>query len=407
MKKILAIFMAIIMMLSLCVTSFAQGTAVKENPLQFHKDGSFTIVHLTDSHIHYPMNYAIKQFIIEMLDTVKPDIVVLGGDNLTDPNEASDISETPFADSAKEFFSLFTERGIYFTITLGNHDRQFGMDGNELFYYYEKFGGEYFLGYDAEPSLYGYGTHDLQILSSDGSKTAFNLFMIDSGDSVFDEKGNNLGYDSVHPDQIEWYKNRAAQLKEENGGEVVPSMVFQHIIVQEIDDYLFYNVKHSAGALGEDFDGRYYLFTPIPKIRNIKSGLIMEKPCPGYYNFGQLDAMKETGDVVAVFSGHDHSNTFTVNIDGIDVVNTGGCKPQAAMRLFTSGVRVIRLNENDPRNYESEMVTLTQLGNMDGSKIFSNGDFSKSDIIITGIWEKVTGFVMSIVAFFNNISIIK
>ena len=39
-------------------------------------------------------------------------------------------------------------------------------------------------------------------------------------------------------EQIEWYKETSAKLKEENGGETVNSLVFQHIIVPEIYDVL-------------------------------------------------------------------------------------------------------------------------------------------------------------------------
>lgn len=400
MKKFLSVLLATVMLFCFTVSVFARD--IGESSLKFNSDGKFTIVHLTDSHLHYPMDDYMKQYIVEMLDTVNPDLVVLGGDTSTDANELKDIYDNPHELSIQEICQLFVDRGIYFTLTLGNHDRQTGKSGEELFGIYSKFGGKYFLGYDAKPELYGYGTHDLPIMSSDGKKVAFNLYMFDSGDSVYDENGRSLGYDSVHKDQIEWYKDRANQLKTENGGNVVPSMAFQHIIVQEIDDYLFYNVKSSVGKIGEDFDGRHYLFTPIPKIHNIKDGFIMEKPCPGYYNFGQLEAMKQTGDVVAVFSGHDHSNTFTVNIDGIDVVNTGGCKYQAPLRLFTSGVRVITLDENNPRDYESSMYTIINAAHADGSEIFSKGGLKKSEIIITQMWEKLFTFAMKIFYIINK-----
>lgn len=396
-KKFTAAILAAAMLFALCIPASAQDARPS---LRFGDDGRFTIVHLTDSHIHFPMEKFKKQYICEMLDTVKPDIVVLGGDTITDSNEATAVSDTPFEDACRELCSLFAEREIPFTITFGNHDRQFGIDGETLLAYYTEYGGGYFLGYDADPGLYGCGTHDLPVLSSDGSRVALDLFMMDSGDSVFDENNNRLGYDSVHPDEIEWYKNRAAELKEANGGETVPSMVFQHIIVPEIDDMLFYDVRNSAGALGEDFDGKHILFTPIPKIHNIKSGVIMEKPCPGYYNYGQLAAMQETGDVIAVFSGHDHSNTFTVNIGGIDVVNTGGCKTQAPLRLFTSGVRVITVDENDPRAYESSMLSFTDLAKAEGSEIFPSDDISGWDIFLTGFWEVLTRFVISAVRIF-------
>ncbi|HBL41231.1 MAG TPA: hypothetical protein DDY98_06540 [Ruminococcaceae bacterium] len=273
-KKILSAVLALFMAASLCLPCFAS----EKQTLQFRADGKFTIIHLADFHQHYPVDPLLKQYVIETLDSVKPDLVVLGGDVAGDVADSPATCQNPLEECIKQICELFTARKIPFTITFGNHDRQSGKSGPELLEYYERYGGDYFLGSDAVPELTGCGTHDLPILSSDGKKTAFNLFMFDSGDSVFDEKGNRLGYDSVHTDQIEWYKNRATELKEQNGGVTVPSMAFQHIIVEEIDDALFYRVDNSVGGLGEDFYDGHFLFTPIPKIQNVKSGVVMAFP---------------------------------------------------------------------------------------------------------------------------------
>ncbi len=395
-KKTISFLLALVMAVSLCVPCFAAEAGEKQT-LKFRADGNFTIIHLTDFHQHYPLDPLLKQYVIETLDTVKPDLVVLGGDIAGDVKEAPASCPNPLEECIRQICELFTERKVPFTITFGNHDRQSGKSGPELLEYYERYGGVYFLGSDAVPELTGCGTHDLPILSSDGKKVAFNLYMFDSGDSVFDEEGNYLGYDSVHTDQIEWYKNRAAQLKADNGGVPVPSMAFQHIIVEEIYDALHDRVNNSVGALGMDFYDGHYILAPIPKIQNIKSGVYMEKCYPGYYNFGQFEEMRRTGDVIAIFSGHDHSNTFTVNVDGIDIVNTGGCKYQAPLRLFTSGVRVIRLNEKNPREYESRMVSVKEIGSMDGSHVFDAGGITKTDLILTTFWEVLTRVVMGLV----------
>lgn len=398
-KKIISILLCFTMLFAFSSVAFAADTA--GNVLQFNEDGKFTIVHLTDSHLHYPMPSFQRAYITEMLETVKPDIVVLGGDTVTDFGDAVPDGRDSMEAEIEELCDILAAHKTYFTITLGNHDRQNGHSGELLFSYYARYGGEYFLGYNVDDKLDGYGTHDLPVLSSDGSKIAFDLYMFDSGAWVADENGNSLGYDSVHADAVEWYKNRAAELKAANGGNVVPAMAFQHIIVQEIDDYVFYPVPFSVGAIGEDFDGKHILFTPIPKIHNAKSGVIMEKPCPGYYNHGQFDAMKETGDIIAVYSGHDHSNTFTINIDGIDVVNTGGCKFQTDFRFFTSGVRVITVDEKDPSAYESHMYSMLEAAGLDGSEVLNYGDFSKASVNISKIASFLFQTITKIAYFFN------
>ena len=39
---------------------------------------------------------------------------------------------------------------------------------------------EYCLAYDADPEIYGMGTHNLPVMSSDGKKVAYNIWMFDS-----------------------------------------------------------------------------------------------------------------------------------------------------------------------------------------------------------------------------------
>ena len=72
----------------------------------------------------------------------------------------------------------------------------------------------------------------------------------------------------------------------------------------------------------------------------------------------QFEAMKECGDVKAVVFGHDHLNSFTAEIDGIDIIQT----PCTSFRCYGSrdrGVRLFTVYENG--EYESEMLTYKDL----------------------------------------------
>lgn len=88
-----------------------------------------------------------------------------------------------------------------------------------------------------DADVYGCGNCCLTIKSSDGSRDAFGIWLIDSNDYVKRPDGS-FGYDRVHSDQIEWYERRAAQLREANGGEPLPSILFQHMPVQQELDML-------------------------------------------------------------------------------------------------------------------------------------------------------------------------
>ena len=344
--------------------------------LKFDKNGNFNILHLTDWHCDYPLPAVHRQLVLESLAEAKPDLVVLGGD----------LSEAAHEDqpaAIKEICDIFVDAKIPFVITFGNHDYNHDYTIDEMFAFYKEYGGEYFIGTDENPDLFGCGTCSIPVYSNDGSKIAYNIYCLDSGDRAVTD-GEDKGYDSVHADQIEWYQNKAEELKNANGGEYVPSVVFQHIIVQEIYDKLFPVAKsHSKGV--REYETVTYNLIPIPNYSNVKDGYIFEKPCPGYYNYGQLDAMSKNGDVRAIFCGHDHYNSFTVEIDGVDIINTPSIKPHILLRKINWGPRAITLHEDG--SYENRVLMTCWLAEKEGSQLVSKGAVAKIEIFIVKIWK--------------------
>ena len=377
MKKVIAVVLS--MLLVFCNSAVAFAAIPGENDvLKFDENGDFKIFNICDIQDDFPINKTIVAFIKDMIRIHKPDIVVLGGDNSTASKETK-------ADAIKELCEIFVDSKTYFTFVFGNHDDEQGVSREELFKMYKLYGGKYCLAYDAVPELSGVGTHNLTVKSSDGKKIAYNLYMFDSNTYVYDEEGNELGYDCVHADQIEWYKNTAAALKTANGGETVKAMAFQHIIVQEINEMMFYESPFSLGVTTRNYDGQSYTYLPF--VHNIKDGFLLEAPCPGYYNYGQFDAFVETGDVVATFSGHDHLNSFTVEKDGVDIVNTPGCTFGSYGDPATRGIRMLTINEKDTSVYKSEMLTVSDYVLNGGEYLTEFGDFTKFDANL-GIFEK-------------------
>ena len=369
-KRVISVLLSLLLALGAGIGVWAEGG--QETRLKFDENGDFNILHLTDWHCGYPLPALHKQLVLESLAEAKPDLVVLGGDLSEAANE-----DQPAA--IKEICEIFVQAEIPFLITFGNHDYMHGYTIDEMFAFYQEFGGAYFIGTDEQPDLFGCGTCSIPVYAHDGSRVAYNIYCFDSGDSVAGK-----GYDSVHADQIEWYREKAEELKDANGGEFVPAVVFQHIIVQEIYDKLFPAAqKYSVGV--REYDTQNYDLLPIPNLSNIKDGYIFEKPCPGYYNHGQLDAMSKNGDVRAIFCGHDHYNSFTVEIDGVDIVNTPSVKPHIFLRKINWGSRVITLHEDG--SYESRVLTALELADREGSAITATGDVSRFEFFLVKIWK--------------------
>ncbi|MBQ6265843.1 MAG: metallophosphoesterase [Clostridia bacterium] len=403
MKKTISLILAAVLVAG-CFGAFASAES-SGKVLKFNSEGKFRIVHLSDVQDVYPLNATTKEFIKEMLAELKPDIVVLGGDNCVADAEDKEAA-------IEELCSIFVDAKTYFTFVFGNHDHQQMFDGQEnkteqsvgirqrLLEMYQRYGGEYCLAYDADPDVSGVAKHNLPIYSNDGSKVEYNLYMMDSN-AYYPNENEDKGYDGIHPDELDWYKNVASQLKEENGGKPVPAMMFQHIVMQESADALFISSPVNLGDAGktfEDIDGNEKYYTYLPKLGSIQEGFLLEFPCPNYRDYGQLAAIKEAGDVVAVFSGHDHTNSYKITVDGIDIVNTGGCTYHSYGNTLNRGVRVIDLDESDLSTYSTFTYTVAEQALKDGSTISTLGDISKGEATFAVIGAKLLAALMSVLS---------
>jgi len=265
----------------------------------------------------------------------KPDLVILMGDNAYGIN-AEEIKKTliritkPYADNKTPF-----------SFILGNHDLQSGVkDIDELYSIYKT------LPCCVTP----YGDFELQIKTSDSSKTALSLLHIYSGDGA-DKKFYSY-YDFVKDEQISWIKNKAKEINNENGK--TPAVIFQHIPVQEelglLKERSFMSMLFD-GVYGQNENkGKFYT------LKNKADGYLGECPCPSGVNSGEFEAVKETGNIFAMFFGHDHMNDFVGMYDGIIM---GQCKLSSFNAYgdgLMQGVRIIEFNEDKPFTLNTRML---------------------------------------------------
>ena len=385
MKKMLSVILALTMVFSLTAVAGANGTANPQGTLSFRADGKFKILFLADVQDGYPMKDAAVQFINEVLDAAEPDLVIFGGDNIV----TDDIL------AYEQLLPPLVERGIKFTFVFGNHDDESThLNPEQMLAEYQKRPG--CLAVDPEPSLHGCATHNLEIKSSDATKTAFNLWLFDSGDYATYENGES-GYDCVRADQIEWYKNKSAVLQATNGGELVPSLAFQHIIVQEIYEAAYFKTPN-LGKLTKNFcDGTSY--GVVPNLLKI-NGIIQEGPCPSLDNDGQWDAFVQRGDVLGCVSGHDHVNSFVVNFKGVDIIQCAGVTYNSYGNTNVRGATLFTLDESKPFEYEKQVITAASLALEDGSALPGLDGFSRGDYFFGTVSYKLVVMIMNFVRLF-------
>lgn len=379
-KKALAVILVIATVVGFSGVSFAD----EAKTLKFGEDGKFRIMHVTDTHLEDYNLEASVWAIGEACDVEKPDLVVVTGDNV---QNCENPAETKLLIDG--LMNVFESRNIPVAVTFGNHDSEEGaMSREELMAYYNTFSCS--VSVDDGEALSGCGTYNLPIMSSDGTKVKFNIWVFDSND--YDEAGN---YSCVQTDQVEWYKAKSDELKTANGGEKVYSLVFQHIIVPEVYDALVktdYEGLFSVEHLYDD--GEYYMFDP----EGTNYGMLLETPCPGYENCGQFDAMVEKGDVLAMFTGHDHTNAFGVRHKGIDIMNSLSTRYNGDRFSTQYGYRMIEIDEKDTSVYTTRAVHWYELFDVEYafSEMKKGDDFgfkTALEIAFLGFFQRIIAFV--------------
>ena len=339
-------------------------------PLQFSKDGKFRILHLTDIHEVMPEmdddnnrdipNNKDKEtlnVIEKCIEEANPDLVVFGGDNISGYWE--EFNYELIHRTITKIVEPIKRRNIPLALVFGNHDGEVGFYTDIQMIMYNDYQNCRSNLNDAD--VFGCGNCNLTVKSSDGTKNAFSIWLMDSNDYMNDDEGDS-GYAYVHKDQIDWYEKRSKELADENGGKPVPAILFQHIPVQQEIHEL-----QEVAEMGEnvvEHDGKYYSFQ-----EKLISGRLREYPCPPFMkqdHTEQLKSWKKMGDIKAAFFGHDHVNDFHIKVDGISLYQTIGCG------YFTYGKehggRLIVLDENNPENIETRTIEVERITTTDFSK---------------------------------------
>ena len=354
-RRLIAVCLSLLLMLAaLAIPAFAADDAPA---LRFRDDGTFTILHLTDTQDdQYPAK-ELRPFLEKAIETAKPDLIVFTGDLVEDlrigDKHADDrpvlegvvaygitgkdldkTTENAFA-AADYVLSIFENSGVPFALAQGNNDYKVNVYNAEWELFYKNYAhclvndmSEFSDGIDYRLPLYG----------SDGS-LKLNLYCMDSGTSAVDDVSLN------------WYKADSDAQKAQNG-KTVPAFVFQHIPVDEVSRlFVSCGAQDPDGVLVADFGAfRYY------KLADTAHGYFSTVYHSETGGSDEFAAWKQQGDVIAAFFGHTHQDGITGTYDGIELNITYGCE---FAKDGPYGMRVITLREDDVTQYDNQVYTYT------------------------------------------------
>ena len=281
------------------------GQAFAQNTLRFKK-GQFKIVQITD--LHYKLGVKASEqglaCVREMVETEKPDLVVVTGDI---------IYSAPADSTLSVVLKTFAQLGVPFCMTFGNHDYDFKTPAVALYNQMQKTPN------CVMPVLQGKNTdYSLPILSSNGKRTAAVLYCIDTHNKP--AIGGIGGYQWISHNQITWYRQRSTVYKQKNGGRPVPSLAFLHIPLPEFN---YATANTQCPMYGSRLERAY-----SPSI-----------------NSGMFASIKEMGDIMGVFCGHDHDNDYAVSYFNVLLAHGRFSGGNTEYNHLTRGARVIVLKE--------------------------------------------------------------
>ena len=333
------------------VNQKARALLESKHRLYYNDDGSFRVLVLADMHLSPSSNATdLQERIKTMVDRENPNLVVFTGDNVVGAG-----SESSLRACLDKLVGYIEEKEIPWCHVYGNHDREAGMSNDAQQAVYESY--EYCISKD-EAGVSGTGNYVHGIYDKN-DKLGSVIYFLDSGTS-----DSTHSYEYIKEDQIAWYKSTSQVLEQYNEGIVKGIMAF-HIPLLE-------NTYAEKEKDNTDIVYEY-------------SGVKGEAICPSYYDTDLFETILERGDVQAIVTGHDHSNSYMYNYYGVKL-----CSSPTISKLGYSGgdaydgARVFDIRKSEIKTYVSyiiERINPDNYGKYDSNIVLA--DFSDNTYVFS------------------------
>ncbi len=312
-----------------------------QNRILDFKNSKFKIMQIADTQEIPAVSPDTIKLICAALDKEKPDLVVFTGDQIKGYSSffMGEKGKTNVISTIKALIRPLEDRKIPFTMTFGNHDGEAALNNNEQFEIYKQ--SPMFV-YSDPASENDKGTFCLSISDK------FLVYLFDTH-----SKAKGGGYSGINEEQINWYRS-----VRDSFDLPLPSLVFQHIPTPEFFEVIKRVNRFTKGCVRAYGDHKNEFYTLDP--HNSRLGDFMgESPAAPYINSGEIDAFLEKEEILGVYVGHDHNNSFVANYKGIDLGYTQGSGFNVYGPRHKRGMRIFEIEDNG--NYETRTVTFGEL----------------------------------------------
>ncbi len=309
MKKILCFLLCFAMIFPLASCGVLRRKRSGELTLSMDRKTGFKIVQFADLHFgqegeqyHNADEARTVAFMTHLVETEKPDLIVLSGDNIMNTGVSG----------VKELIGIMDAYQTPYTFVFGNHDAESSLPKyckRDVSDYLERCDSPYLLyraGYTDDTEENRYGNFSISLKDNETGDLLGAIVIVDTG--TYDNAAGK--YQSITEGQIEWYKSEISRLneiyvnQENNAHEIVPTLTCGHMQIPE---------QFAAYEKAKNGDGAAFVYEQELGgwMANAVLGTAGAEPSPFYA------AMKEMGSAKSYLCGHMHSLCYHVEMDGI------------------------------------------------------------------------------------------
>lgn len=327
-------------------------TADTNVPLQKAPDKDFVVLNLSDPQLsanEWQAGTAHRAVLLKTIETlvarVKPDLITVSGD-------------LAYGDQHKSYeclASYLDTFAIPWTLVWGNHDNQAGAENMKVVA--AKMRSHPYCIFRDGPADLGNGNYVIEIRENGAPVTA--LFMMDTHDREpwpTPDKPDNKCWSKLYPNQLVWYKNKAAALKTAGFKD---SAMIMHIPIfayrQAFAAAYHSDIPADKISYAQTLDGSCW----NPEYKN-SFGYNHEGICSYPAEEGAFAALKEAAFTTYLLCGHDHVNNTVITYNGITLAYSLKAGAGCYWEHQANGGTVITIGHDGIKGLRHEFVDVSE-----------------------------------------------